>query len=48
MDNIVLLSGNSNINLASKIADKLNINMNEGNIPTMFSNTEWHPQIIDN
>ena len=29
MDNIVLLSGNSNINLASKIADKLNINMNK-------------------
>ena len=48
MDNVVLLSGNSNVDLASKIAEKLGMKLNEKNIPTMFANTEWHPQIHDN
>ena len=48
MENVVLLSGNSNIHLASQIAEKLGIRLNENNIPSMFANTEWHPQIQDN
>ena len=48
MENVVLLSGNSNIHLASQIAEKLGIQLNENNIPSMFANTEWHPQIQDN
>ena len=48
MDNVVLLSGNSNVDLASKIAEKLGMKLNEKNVPTMFANTEWHPQIHDN
>ena len=48
MDNIVLLSGNSNFSLALKIAKKLNVSMTKDNIPTMFANTEWHCHIHDN
>ena len=48
MDNVVLLSGNSNVDLATKIAEKLGMKLNEKNIPTMFANKEWHPQINDN
>ena len=48
MDNVVLLSGNSNVDLATKIAEKLGMKLNEKNIPTMFANTESHPQIQDN
>ena len=47
MDNVVLLSG-SNVDLATKIAEKLGMKLNEKNIPTMFANTERHPQIHDN
>ena len=48
MDNFILLSGNSNIELAKKIACKLNIELNTDNIPTMFANTEWRSCIHNN
>ena len=47
MDNIFLLSGNSNISLAQKIANHLNLHLNEKNLPTQFANTEIRSRIYD-
>jgi ribose-phosphate pyrophosphokinase len=48
MNNLVILSGNSNVTLAKKISNNLKIELNVENIPTMFSNTEYHSRIHDN
>ena len=47
MDNIVLLSGNSNIKLAKDIASTLNIVFNTNNIPSQYYNTEIRSKIVD-
>lgn len=47
MNNIVLLSGNSNIQLAKDIAKNLNLNLNVDNIPTQFANSEIRCKIVD-
>ena len=48
MNNVVILSGNANIKLAQDIGNKLKINLNLNNIPSMFANTEFHSRIHDN
>jgi len=47
MEDIVLLSGNSNIPLAESIAKNLGFKLNINNIPTMFANTEIRSKISD-
>lgn len=48
MDNLIILSGNSNVPLAERIANKLNVEFRKDNIPTMFANTEYHSRIHSN
>lgn len=48
MENLIILSGNSNLLLAKKIAKNLNIQLNEKNIPTLFANGEIRSRIFDN
>ena len=39
MENVVLLSGNSNVKLAKQIGKKLNLPVDERNIPAVFANS---------
>lgn len=48
MDNLVILSGNSNIKLAEEIARILKLKLNKADIPTLFANSEYHSRIHSN
>jgi len=48
MENVVLLSGNSNVKLAKQIGEKLGLPIDERNVPTMFANSELRCRIHEN
>ena len=48
MENVVLLSGNSNVKLAKQIGKKLNLPVDERNIPAVFANSELRCRVHQN
>lgn len=48
MNNVLLLTGNSHVALASKIARHLGHSMNPRNVPTLFANGEIRTRIYEN